>query len=158
MEDIVSQAKAEYLRAKARLTKDLNNTPDEKINWSPSLTARTPIELVAHSANAVRGIQGMLQGKPFPFANVQEADAAFRLDEKRHKTREEVLTLLDDASNDFIAYLDGLTPAQVGSTISMMGGEFPLAVAITFPADHTRGHAAQIEYLHTIWGDHDWYM
>jgi hypothetical protein len=157
MEDIVSQAKAEYLRSKARVANSLATTLDDKINWSPSLTARTPIEIVAHCASAVHGIQGMLQGKPFPFPSIPEADAAFRLDEKRYKTREQVLTLLDEASNSYIAYLDALTPEQVASTIAI-GGEVPLAAAMTFPADHNRGHAAQIEYLQTIWGDHDWHM
>jgi hypothetical protein len=33
-----------------------------------------------------------------------------------------------------------------------------MAMAITFPADHMRGHTAQIDYLQTIWGDHDWHM
>ena len=66
MQDIISQAKAELIRAKDRMTRALATTPDDKINWSPSPTARTPIQEVAHSVMAVSGIQGMLTGKPFP--------------------------------------------------------------------------------------------
>src|SRR5579862_8149952 len=70
MEDIISQTKAEYNRAKDRIVRDLETTPDDKIHWSPSSTARTPISQVAHAALAVAGIQGMMVGKPFPWANV----------------------------------------------------------------------------------------
>ncbi len=33
-------------------------------------------------------------------------------------------------------------------------GAVPFATAITFPADHLRGHAAKMEYVQTIWGNH----
>ena len=33
-----------------------------------------------------------------------------------------------------------------------------MSVAITLPADHMRGHIAQIEYIQTIWGDYDWHV
>ena len=31
-------------------------------------------------------------------------------------------------------------------------------VAITFASSHTNGHAAQLDYIQTAFGDHDWHM
>jgi len=157
-EDIVTQAKAEYLRAKARLLVAFNTTPDDKLNWSPSASARTPVELVAHSASAVTLIQSVICGEPWPYASLTEADAAFRAADKPFKTREQATRYLEESSNNFITWLDSLTPEQVTSTIHIIFGSFPLGVAVTFAADHMRGHTAQLEYIQTIWGDYDWHV
>jgi hypothetical protein len=156
-EDSVSQAKAEFLRAKARLLVALDTTPDDKLNWSPSATARTPVELVAHAASSVPLIQGTICGAPWPYTSLTEADAAFRAADKPFKTREQAIEHLEETSSKFIAWLDSLTPEQVESTVHSVIGTFPMSVAITLPADHMRGHTAQIEYIQTIWGDYDWH-
>ena len=160
MEDNVSQAKAEYIRAKEQLVRALATTPDSRINWSPSETSRTPIQLVAHAASAVKSIHGMLDGRPFAIEDTAEADRAFRNEERQFRTREEVLGLLEQHSAAYVAFLDGLTPERLAKTIKLPFGlgSAPLAVGLTFAADHTRGHTAQIDYIQTIYADHDWHM
>jgi hypothetical protein len=158
MDTIITEAKAEFVRAKDRIIRALATTPDDKINWSPAPTARTPVQQVAHSAMSISGIQGMLVGKPFGYANVAELDTALRKAEKEFTSRDQVVALLEQESATYLAWLDTLTPEQVASTVQLPFGPFPMAAAITFPADHIRNHAAQIDYLQTIWGDHDWYM
>jgi hypothetical protein len=158
MEDIISQTKAEFIRAKERMAHVLAATPDDRINWSPSSTARTPLQQVAHGALAIAGIQGMMAGKPFPYASIAEADAAWRCDEKEFTTREQVLALLEKNSAEYLAWLDTLTPEQLASTLQTGFGSFPMAAAITFAADHLRGHTAQIDYIQSIYGDLDWHM
>lgn len=44
MEDTISQAKAEFVRAKDQVIRALATTPDDRIHWSPAPTARTPIQ------------------------------------------------------------------------------------------------------------------
>lgn len=66
MEETITQAKAEFLRAKEQLLSSLATTPDDKLNWSPATSARTPLHLAAHAASAVSGIVRMLNGEPFP--------------------------------------------------------------------------------------------
>ncbi len=159
MQDTVDQSKAEFLQAKERLTHALATTPDERINWSPSPTARTPIQQVAHCAMSIPGIQGMLSGKPFPFADLAEFDTALRTDEKEFTTREQVLGLLEQTSAGYLAWLDALTPEQFDSTVhTPFGHVVPMTVGINFPAYHARDHVAQIDYIQTIYGDHDWHM
>lgn len=158
MEDIISEAKAEFTRAKERIARALATTPDDKINWSPSPTARTPVHLVAHSATGIAFIQSLLVGKPLPHASTAEMDAAFRSAEKEFTTREQALSVLEKNSAEYLAWLDTLTPEQVASTIQLPFGPFAMAAAVTFAADHLRNHAAQIEYIQTILGDRDWHM
>ena len=159
MEDIISQTKAELVRAKERMTHTLATTPDDKINWSPSSTARTPVQQVAHAANAISGIQGMLNGKPFPFASLAEFDTAMRTEEKKFTTREQVLSLLEQNTAAYLTWLDALTPEHLASTVQMpFGPPISIEVGITFAAYHTGEHIAQMDYIQTIYGDQDWHM
>lgn len=154
----VQEAKAEFGRAKDRIAKTLATTPDDKINWSPSPTCRTPIHQVAHAAMSIKGMQDWFSGTPFPFADVNEMDSFLRSKEKEFTTREQVNELLDQNTQGYYDWLDSLTPEALDSTLETGFGSFPMRTAITWPADHTRGHAAQMEYIQTIYGDHDWHM
>jgi DinB superfamily len=158
MQNTVNEAKAELIRAKERIARVLATTPDDKINWSPSPCGRTPLQLVAHGALAIPGIQGILVGKPFPYANIVEADAAWRAAEKEFTTREQVLGLLEQNTAEYLAWLDTLTSEQVASTIQTLLGTNPMAVAITFAAYHLHNHAAQMDYIQTLYGDLDWHI
>jgi hypothetical protein len=158
MDDTISRAKAEYLRAKARLLIALDTTPDEKLTWSPSESARTPVQLVAHAAFAVPLVQSVICGAPWPYASLTEADAAFRAADKAFQNREQVKVYLEETSDNFIAWMDSLSPEQVGSTVQTIFGSFPMGAAISLAAEHMRGHIAQIEYIQTIWGDYDWHV
>jgi hypothetical protein len=159
MENIIPEAKAEFIRAKERMVRALATTPDDKINWSPGSCARTPLQQVAHGAMAISGIQDMIVGKPFPYAGIVEADAAWRAAEKEFTTRELVLGLLEQSSSDYLAWLDALTSEQLASTLQLpLVGPFPMAAAITIAANHLRDHAVQIEYIQTIYGDLDWHI
>ncbi|MCW3094385.1 MAG: hypothetical protein JWL77_3 [Chthonomonadaceae bacterium] len=158
MENIIAEAKAEFIRAKERMARALTTTPEDKINWSPAPCARTPLQQVAHAAMAVSGIQDMIVGKPFPYADIVEADAAWRAAEKEFTTREQVLGLLEQSSTEYLAWVSTLTSEQLASTLQLPFGSFPMAAAITFPADHLRNHAAQMDYIQTIYGDQDWHL
>jgi hypothetical protein len=158
METIVHEAKAEFTRAKERMARALATTPDDRINWSPGACARTPLQQVAHGAMAISGIQDMLVGKPFPYTDIAKADAEWRAAEKEFTTRAQVLGLLEQSSGAYLAWLDTLTSEQLASTLQLPFGSFPMAAAITFAADHLRNHAAQIDYIQTIYGDMDWHM
>ena len=158
MEDTISQAKAEFTRAKDRLAHVLTVMPDDKINWSPSPTARTPIQQVGHGAASTTFIAGLLAGKALPWADFVEAITSARRAETSYTSREQVLGLLEQSSTDYLAWLDTLTPEQVASTVTMPFGPMPMAIGITLPADHLRSHTAQIDYIQTIYGDLDWHM
>jgi uncharacterized damage-inducible protein DinB len=158
MNDIVTKTKADFSRAKERIIKALATTPDDKINWSPFSTARTPVQLVAHAAMGNTLVQNLFTGKPFGYGSAAEYDAASRRLEKEYTTREQALSLLEQTSTAYLAWLDTLTPAQLAATVDTFFGPAEIASSINSAADHIRHHAAQIEYLQTAWGDTDWHL
>lgn len=168
MEDIISQTKSELIRAKERMAHALVTTPDDRINWAPSSTARTPLQQVAHSAQSISSIHDMLGGKRFPYAGTGELDTmprltekfdtAQRFAEKEFTTRDQVLSLLEQTSAEYFDWLDRMTPALLASTVKTPFGPTPMVVAITFPASHMTGHVAQMDYIQTIYGDQDWHL
>jgi len=160
LQETIEYAKGEFLQAKERLLAGLATTPDDRINWAPSPTARTPVQLVAHAAWAVRSINETLDGRTFQAPSVAEADRSFRDWEQQFTTRDEVLALLDQNGAAYLAWLDTLTPERLEASVEMPFnlGPAPLSLALTFVPAHTRYHVAQLDYLQTIYGDHDWHM
>ena len=160
MEDAVSQAKSEFIRAKDRLTNLFAQTPDDKINWSPSASSRTPVQLVAHCAEAIRNINRFLDGHPFEIKDPAKADDHFRELESRYNTREQALGFLNQVSSEYVAWLDVLTPDKLATIIELPFGfgTAPVSDGLAFPWRHTQAHIAQIEYIQTIFGDHDWHL
>jgi|GEM_PF-1903920 len=158
MQETKEAIKAEFNRAKGRVIAVLAATPDDKVNWSPSPDSRTPLEIACHVAMSIDGMQGWLDGKPFPFTSMKELDDYSRAEEKKYPTREAVLELLEKNSASYLAFVDAMPDERVASIFESMMGNFPMAVALTFPADHTRGHTCQMEYVQTIYGDRDMHM
>ncbi len=97
-------------------------------------------------------------GKPFPFADMAAMDLASREKERGHTTRESAVALLESTSAEYVRWLESLSTEQANSTIESDFGSFPMAVAVTFVADDIRGHAAQLDYMQTIYGDMDWHI
>jgi len=156
--DTVAKTKDEFLRAKAQLIRALEKTPDDRINWSPSETARSPLHVVAHAACAIEFIHQMMMGKPFEIATTAEADEYFLKAERPYTTREEALSLLETKSDAFVTWLDSATTDDLAGMAQLPFGmgAVPVSLGITFPAMHTQGHTAQIDYIQTIYGDRVW--
>ena len=152
-------AKAQLLHAKARIEHILSTTPDDRLHWSPASTARTPLQQVAHAARSVGAIGDLLEGHPEP-GTTAEADARFVAWEKQFQTREEVLTLLAANCARYCSLLDSFTSEQLAQNIQFPFGlgEGPRIACLGFAGMHTNDHAAQMEYIQTIYGDRDWHL
>ena len=105
------------MRAKDLLLCAPASTPDERLNWAPWPTARTPLQQGAHAAWAIQSIAAMLVGRTFGASSTAQADASFREADKQLATREEVLSLLEDSSAAYLQRLDALTPELLAGTI-----------------------------------------
>ena len=156
----IENVKNEFLQAKEGLLKALSTTPEERLNWSPSPTARTPLEVAVHAALVIGFFADTLDGSPWVAPTTAEADQGFREAENCYTSRDEVLRLIDVKADAFVACLKGLAPERLGVLVDMPFGldPMPVAVFITFPTLHTRSHIPQIEYIQTIYGDRDWRM
>lgn len=154
----VADAKAEFDRAIDRIKSALVTTPDDKLNWSPHASARTPLMQVAHSAAAIDGMTRWFQGEHMDFSDIAAVDARWREEEREVKTREDAVQKLEASRSTYHAYLDSLSQEQVDSMMETPMGPREMSDVITWPADHTRGHTAQLEYTQTCYGDLDWHV
>ena len=154
----IEKAKTDFAQAKTQLLTALAATPDDKLNWAPSETARTPLHQAAHAAGALKYIHEMLNGRPFGASSTAEADQFFREWEQQFTTREPVLQLIEENSAAYKQFLETLTAESLDAAIERPFGlgQVPLSAALTAAPDHTRWHTAQIEYIQTIYGDHIW--
>jgi hypothetical protein len=72
----------------------------------------------------------------------------------------EQISTVDDAEAmlragiaETLAALDGVTAERIGSVIDTPIGPTPFLFFMTIPANHLLGHAGQLDYLQTCWGD-----
>ncbi len=160
MQDLIASARADFLQAKIALDHALATTPDDRLNWSPSPSARTPIAQVVHAAHSIDNISKMLWGDPFTVPTTAAADAGFLEMERNVSSREKAAQLFDEKASAFVAWLDALIVERlVDEVVLPFGmGKAPVWLAITFPAKHTIWHVAQIEYIQTAYGDRDWHV
>ena len=154
----IAQAKADFTAARDRLLTSLANTPDDRFGWTPSPTARSIAHQVAHVARTIKNLQALFGGQPPHGAASTEADQAFRAWEQQFTTREEVVEMLEQNSNAYLAWLDTVTLEQLERIIELPFGlgQGPLRDLLAFQIAHMQWHTAQIDYIQTIYGDHSW--
>ena len=136
----------------------LESTPDERLLWSPSPTARTPLAQVVHAATSLHHIHNAMMGTRYATPTREEADAEFLALEQKVTTREEALVLLDKNSAALIEWLDQLSEDELAGMVPLPFdlGEAPLEFMLAIPAWHTNDHAAQMDYIQTCYGDRRW--
>jgi len=68
--------------------------------------------------------------------------------------RAEIATLLQKNTDAVILAMDSVTPEILDIKLnSSLGWFLPMKLLMTLPGTHALGHAAQIDYLQTCWGD-----
>lgn len=158
MEQAANLAIQEAIQLNERLLRDLAKTSDDRLNWSPTPTARTPLQLVAHCAFSLGFILAMLNGTPYHAKTTAEADAKFLEMEREVTTREQALSLWESHFHQYLSFLRSLQPDQMDTVVILPFemGALPMHFMAGMGAIHTREHIAQLEYLQTIYGDREW--
>ncbi len=158
MSDVLGMAIGEMEQVKSLFLRSLEKTPDDKLDWSPSSTARTPLQLVAHSAYSLGFIREMLAGTPYGAATTEQADREFLEMDSGVHTREEAVNLFTEKCDAMIDYLKGLSVDDLARMVDLpfKMGQAPMSYMVSIPALHTRTHLSQLEYVQTIYGDRTW--
>ena len=156
MSDALAHLTSEYSRYETKLINFLKATPEDKLTWSPSSSSRSILELGAHCAMGTLGLVGILKGEPMQHSSTAELDTHLRQMEKDITSLDAVFAILSQGSAAYTAYVDSLDPDALNEIVSLPFGNMPLGVAASMPYEHMRGHIAQIEYVQTIFGDHEW--
>lgn len=158
MNRIIKQSIEDIKQLNHRMLRNLGKFPDDRLNWSPSSTARTPLQIVAHCGFSLGFITTMLNGTPYPTPTMAEADAEFLAMESTIKTREEALARWALGLDAFVAHLEQIKDDDLDKMVKLPFGmgELPLSYMVGVGSMHTREHLGQIEYLQTIYGDREW--
>ncbi|MBV9851451.1 MAG: DinB family protein [Armatimonadetes bacterium] len=156
--ELIAQAKEATARAKADLLKTFEFVPEDRLAWSPSPTARTPLWIVAHCGASNAAFAAILRGEPLPMPpDPAEAAALIRAGGRETATRLEAVRSVEDSTADIIRALDAVTAARIVTSPESPLGPLPFTVWMQVPAIHMMGHARQLDYLQTIWGDVDYH-
>jgi uncharacterized damage-inducible protein DinB len=145
----IGQAKALTQMVAARMRSALRATPDDKLQWSPSDTARNTLHIVGHICAANKAIAATLRGEPMPAMTLSEIPHS----EIPLKDRSEAESELEAGVSALLAALDEMTADRLASQVATPFGMMPMTTLITIPGYHMMGHLGQVDYLQTIWGD-----
>ncbi|MGD1000974.1 MAG: DinB family protein [Candidatus Brocadiia bacterium] len=154
LKEPIAACQARVKAAAERLGKALSFVPDDKLTWSPSKTARTSLAIVAHCCLANRMFVKIIRGEPIsPMPTPEEVGVASRKFEATVRDRAEAVRQLEETCQEVVAALATMTAERFASSPNSPFGPLPMAVWVHLPGRHMDNHAAQIDYLQTIWGD-----
>jgi hypothetical protein len=155
-EEKITQARQATEAAKAQLLGTFEHVPEDRLHWSPSPTARTALQIVAHCGAANRAFAAVLRGEELPRpASAEEAAAQIRAGGRDVTTRTAAVKLVEDSTAEVIRALEKVSPELIQTAPMSPFGAFPFPFWMHLPSEHMGGHARQIDYLQTIWGDHE---
>jgi len=152
--EMIAQSKQSVETGKARLLKVFEFVPDDKLAWSPSPDARTPLQIVAHCGASNGAFATILRGEKLQMpTDPAEASALIRKGGSDVKSREVAIQMVESSTAEVIAALDKVSEDLAASSPDSPFGPIPFTFWMGVPGDHMGGHAHQIAYIQTIWGD-----
>lgn len=142
---MVNQAKQVAAMSLSRLRDTLNHVPDDRLLWTPSPSARPALKIAAHVALSNRYFASVLRGDKQDERSVSDVVEDIVRQEAPFQTRAEVNRILEETTGEVLAAYDRLSAERVSDP--------RVAFIMTLVGRHADGHAAQIDYLQTTWGD-----
>ena len=121
---------------------NLGFIPKDKLNWKPAPTAKSALEMIGHTAGFIQAMTPVLTGGQF-------VPPQF----KTPASLEEAQNLITSCTEPYAAALQRLTEADLGRTIQLPFGTFPLPQAVSMPVVDLIHHHGQIAYIQTLLGD-----
>jgi uncharacterized damage-inducible protein DinB len=136
-------------QARQRVLWALGHVPDDKLAWSPTPTAKSALQILSHliASNAFF-ISALAQGA------VKDPPAE---DAGTLAARQEAIDRLNSGTDALIEAIKGLTEDRANATVPTPFGDTSVQFILRIAGIHTFGHAAQIEYLQSCWGDTDFH-
>lgn len=151
--ELIAQAKMHAERNAAQLLHTFSFVPDDKLNWTPSPTSKSALRIVAHCAVSNHGISRAIRREPSPEMPFEELLKMMEAEELKITTREQAIQAVNDSLKVVLESLDTVTQEAAGGTANSPFGELPMMFWMFLPGNHMLGHACQVDYLQTIWGD-----
>lgn len=121
---------------------NLDFIPGDKLNWKPSPTANSALEITLQAAGHLLNMKAALTGGQF-------GDVHF----PAPATRDEAKELILRASSDYAAWLQTLDGSDFGDPVQLPFGTMPRGQCVSMPVLDLVHHHGQITYIQTILGD-----
>lgn len=140
----------------AYFVKTLSFVPDEKLNYSPSDSARSALQLAAHVALSNGVFAGFIRGENVEFpGDIEDFREWQRMQEASFDDRTVVVDLLKHNTAEAVEAMRAMTPDLFATSPVSPFGAMPMAFWMNLVSMHMNVHASQVDYLQTIWGDLD---
>lgn len=123
---------------------NLDFIPDDKLNWKPSETAKSALEITTEVLGVFNYVLSLF-----------EADSATAPDYAQVTTRDEAKAKIISTTKGYAAFLLTLKPEDLEGAFQTDLGPFPKNRLAIMPVQELNHHHGQITYLQTIWGDTD---
>ncbi|MFN8138895.1 MAG: DinB family protein [Fimbriimonadales bacterium] len=157
-ETIISEAKAHTERNCAQFLHTFSFVPDDKLSWSPSATSKSALQIAAHLAVSNFGISSVIRGEGSGDMPMEELMKHMAEQEAALTTREAVIAAINESTKVVIASLDSINDSNIDAMLASPFGEFPAKFWMFLPGNHMMGHAYQVDYIQTIYGDVDFHF
>lgn len=157
MENLVDSCKKSALNGMEQFLKVFSFVPDDRLNWTPTPTAKSALRIAAHTAIYPANFAKMIRDRRIPTGEeIPVFVAQTIVAEQAIIDRTEIEPLFRMYTDEVIAALDTLTPDEIGLSLdSSLGWSMPMTFLMSLPGIHAYTHTGQIDYLQTCWGDHD---
>ena len=141
--ELIAQIQGLVQFGSRRLTAAFQSVPDDKLAWSPAPSGRNTLQIIAHVCAVSERLAGAFRG--------EQAEPTHR--EEAITSRDQAAQWLETSTQDVLASLGTLTPARIASDMPTPFGTMPMRRMMLISGIHLFGHAGQIDYLQTLWGD-----
>lgn len=160
METIVELCKKSAVEEMEMFLRNFSHVPDDRLNWTPTPTSKSPIRVAAHAALYAGRFARMIEDRKLPAVdNLEEWLAQRTAEEEALTCRVEMEKVFRQGTERVLTALDSLTPEEIASTLdSGQGWSLPMTRLMTFPGWHATLHTGQIDFLQTCWDDQEIYV
>lgn len=136
-------------QAMSRLYDTFGFIPDDKLHYKPTEHAKSPLHIAAHTAMTNSFLANVLKTGELPdpsfLANLRQIGLE---QEAPFTTRQQVMDVLASSHQEMKDAYDKIS-------IPALEANPRLQFFATLPAYHTVNHAAQLDYIQTLWGDYE---
>ena len=139
--------------------RNFSYVPEEKLNWSPTPTSKTALQIAAHTAVSNANFAKMLRDKRTPSLDeVEDFMAQNSAAEAAITNRAEMESAFRRNTQDVLDALDTFSPDD-GDLIldSGQGWTMPMTFIMGMAGWHATLHLGQIDFLQTCWDDQQIY-
>lgn len=158
--DLLESSKQRAVNGMEYFLRNFSHVPDDKLNWTPTSTAKSAIRIAAHTALYAGRFAQMIRDRRLPAPdNLSEWLAQRNEEETAITSRQAMEQIFREGTEEVLSALDSLSPADLGISLdSGQGWSMSMEQLVGLPGWHAVLHAGQIDYLQTCWNDQQVYV